>query len=216
VIDQLWKFAESAIEGSACRPSAKKGSETKKLLRREPQPNGGSQAVESPENSDRFTVPVAQRPALRRPGHRRKGGREQCGEIREAKLGRTGPRLDPGTGDVARSLDWRARACALPPRSPGNQAELQDPTTPEGQDNYRAQNRREQQCYGQRQLTVEGQKVELDALEILQDEDEDHQQSRYADYQRRPGPAEPGSLLARIRSAGSCVRRRRTIHDSPW
>jgi hypothetical protein len=102
-------------------------------------------------------------------------------------------------------LDWWARACALTPRSPGNQAELQDPTTPEGQDDYRAQNRREQQGYSQRQLTMERQKVQFDALQILQDEDEDHQQSHYADYQRRPGPAEPGSLLARVRSAGRWV-----------
>jgi hypothetical protein len=67
-------------------------------------------------------------------------------------------------------LDWWARACALTPRSPGNQAELQDPATPEGQDDYRAQHHREEQCYGQRQPTTERQKVQLDALEILQDE----------------------------------------------
>ena len=32
MIDQLWKFAESAIGGSACRPSAKKGSEQVRKL----------------------------------------------------------------------------------------------------------------------------------------------------------------------------------------
>jgi hypothetical protein len=59
------------------------------------------------------------------------------------------------------------------PRSPGNQAQLQDPTSSEGQDDDRPQNHGEQQCYGQRQVTMEGQEVQLDALQVLQDEDED-------------------------------------------
>ncbi len=88
------------------------------------------------------------------------------------------------------------------PRLPSNQAQLQDPATSEGQHDNRAQNRREEQCDGQRQLTVQGQEVQLDALQVLKNEDEGHQQGHHAYYERSPSPAQPGPPLARIRFAG--------------
>src|SRR2546430_17535581 len=65
-----------------------------------------------------------------------------------------------------------ARVCSLIPRSPGNQAQLQDPTSSEGQDDDRPQNHGEQQCYGQRQGTIEGQEGHPAALPGLPDEEE--------------------------------------------
>ncbi len=82
---------------------------------------------------------------------------------------------------AGRSFGRWSCLCSLTPRASGNHAELQDPTSPEGQDDDRAQNHCEQQCYGQRQLTMENQEVQLDALQVLEDEDEDLQQGHYAD-----------------------------------
>ena len=105
-----------------------------------------------------------------------------------------------------------ARVCSTLPGSPGNQAQLEDPTSSEGQDNDRPQNHGEEQCYAERQATMEGQEVQLYALRILKDEDEDHQQGHDSDDERSPGSAEPRLPLARIRSARRGLWRR-AIHD---
>ena len=62
---------------------------------------------------------------------------------------------------------WWARVCATVPCPPGNQAQLQNPTSSEGKDDDRPKNHSEQQRYGQRQVTMEGQEVQLDALQVL-------------------------------------------------
>src|SRR3984893_17704373 len=107
---------------------------------------------------------------------------------------------------------WWARVCATLPCPPGNQAQLQNPTSSEGKDDDSPKNHSEQQRYGQRQATMEGQEVQLDALQVLQDEDQDHQQGHDAHDQRSPGPAESGLLLARIGSTRRCLWRRRSVH----
>jgi hypothetical protein len=107
---------------------------------------------------------------------------------------------------------WWARVCATVPCPPGNQAQLQNPTSSEGKDDDSPKNHSEQQRYGQRQVTVEGQEVQLDALQVLQDEDQDHEQGHDAHDQRSPGPAESGPLLAWIGSTRRCLWRRRSVH----
>jgi hypothetical protein len=102
-----------------------------------------------------------------------------------------------------RSLDLWAGVCSLMPRPPGNQAKLQDAAPAEGQDDDRSQNYCEEQRDGQRQLTVEDQEVELDALQVLQDEDQDHRQGHYADHKRGPSSAEARLALACVRFSGA-------------
>jgi hypothetical protein len=60
------------------------------------------------------------------------------------------------------------------PRPPGNQPQLQDPASSEGQNDDRPENHGEEQRYRQGQLTMQGQEVQLDALLVLQDEDKNH------------------------------------------
>jgi hypothetical protein len=87
----------------------------------------------------------------------------------------------------AAGLRWRAEVpadrhlIAFAMESPGSKRKRKglqgrpqlSGSAPPGQVPPRPQNHGEQQCYGQRQVTMEGQEVQLDALQVLQDGDED-------------------------------------------
>jgi len=58
--------------------------------------------------------------------------------------------------------------------------------------------------------------VNLDALEVLEDENKDHNQDDYADDERRPGSTEAGLLLAWVRLFCFFVLNRRIFQLSKF
>lgn len=86
-----------------------------------------------------------------------------------------------------------------------HETELKNPARSKCQNDNRPQNHREQQRNREGQVPVKEQEVNLHALEVLKDEDQDRDQGHDADDQRRPRSAEAGLALAGERPSGLCV-----------
>src|ERR1700736_574270 len=107
------------------------------------------------------------------------------------------------------SVGGRAGLDAPTPGGPGNHAQLHDARPTECQDDGCPEDHGEQQRDGQWQMTVKDQEGQLDALQVLKDEDEDQHQRQQPNDDRRPGSTEAGVLLARIGLPVRLRRRRR-------
>jgi len=93
---------------------------------------------------------------------------------------------------------WTLRP--LTPRAPGHQSELKNPSRSERQNDHGSEDHREQERDGQWQAALEDKEVHLHAVEVLKNEDKDHDQRQDADHQGGPGAAESGLALARVGS----------------
>ena len=86
-----------------------------------------------------------------------------------------------GLGVSTRLFDWGGCVCSLVPGPSRHEAQLKDPSGSECQYDNRPEDHREEQRYGQGQVALEDQEVHLHALEVLEDEDENHDQDDDAD-----------------------------------
>jgi hypothetical protein len=82
--------------------------------------------------------------------------------------------------------------------APGSHPKLKDPTTSQCQNDDGTKNHGEQQRYGQRQMPVERQEIELYALRVLKDEDQNNRQSHDPDYECCQDSTEARLAFARI------------------
>jgi hypothetical protein len=67
-----------------------------------------------------------------------------------------------------------------------HQAKLENPAASEGQDNHGSEDHGEQERYRKRQISMKDCEVHVNALQVLQDEDENDDQGNDADDQRGP------------------------------
>ncbi len=58
--------------------------------------------------------------------------------------------------------------------APGSHSKLKDPSTPQCKNDDGTKNHGEQECNGQGQVAMEGKEIELHALRVLKDEDQDY------------------------------------------
>ncbi len=102
----------------------------------------------------------------------------------------------------------------MTPGAPGDHSKLADPGSSECHNDDRPENHSEQQGYGKGQTTAEDQEGQIDALQVLQDEDEDRDQRENPNNERSPGPAEARPSLAPIRSLLRLyILLRRAVHQ---
>ena len=102
----------------------------------------------------------------------------------------------------------------MTPGAPGDHTKLADPGSAECHNDDGPENHSEQKRYGKGQTTAEDQEGKIDALQVLQDEDEDRDQRENPSDERSPGPAETRPSLARIRSLLRLyILRRRALHQ---
>jgi hypothetical protein len=94
------------------------------------------------------------------------------------------------------------------------QAKLKNPASSQGQDHNRSEHHREQQGDRQGQVPMEDREVHLHALEVLKNEDEDHDQGNDANDKRRPRSTQTGLALARVRFPRLYVLTRGRFHRS--
>ena len=83
------------------------------------------------------------------------------------------------------------------PGPPGHHAELKDPHRPERQHDYRPEDHRKEEGDREGEVALKEQEMHLDAQQVLEDEDQDHDQNHHANDERRPRPTQPGLCLAR-------------------
>lgn len=83
------------------------------------------------------------------------------------------------------------------PRPSGHHPELKDPDRSKRQNDDRPEHHREEEGYRKGEVALKEQEVHLDALQVLEDEDQDHNQDHHANDERRPRPTQPGLRLAR-------------------
>ena len=82
-------------------------------------------------------------------------------------------------------------------RAPGHHSKLEDAGGAKSDDDDRSEDQGEQQCDREREIALEHQELNLDALLVLQDEDKDHHQGKKADDDGRPCATQPGAALPR-------------------
>src|ERR1700674_1672740 len=98
-------------------------------------------------------------------------------------------------------LRSRGRLGALSPRLPSHHSKLKYASRSECENDHGPEKQGEQQRHREREVAFEHQKRDLDALLVLEDEDQDHHQSDKADNNGGPCAAEARLPLARQRFA---------------